>query len=124
MFGKISLLTIFTSSLVGHKPQLSTLKAFCTDALENALAATFLCANHVRCFFHFRGNIERKLDELRMPRAAGSEIVKDVMGCLTQLQCGLVDAKSAEIFGEMLTGFKARWNELEKPYSSYFMVGS
>lgn len=92
------------------------MKAFCTDALENALAATFLCANHVRYYLHFRGNIERKLDELRMPCAAGSEIVKDVMGCPTKLQCGLV--KSAEIFGEMLTGLKARWNELEKPYNS------
>ena len=67
---------------------------------------------------HFRGNIERKVDELRIPRAVASEIVKDVMGCPTQLQRGLVDAESAEKFDEMLTGFKARRNELKKPYNS------
>ncbi len=111
----------FASSLVGQRPQLSSLKAFGTDgelALENALAATFPCAHHVRCFLHFRGNIERKLYELTIPRAVASEIVKDVMGCPTQLQRGLVDADSADKLDKMLTGFKARWNELEKPYNS------
>ena len=108
----------FASSLVGQRPQLSALKAFGTDgelALENALASTFPCAHHVRCFLHFRGNIERKLDELTIPRAVASEIIKDVMGCPTQLQHGLVDADSADKLDEMLTRFKARWNELEKP---------
>ena len=35
-----------------------------------------------------------------------------------ELQRGLVDPKSAKEFDEMLTGFKARWNELKKPYNS------
>ena len=111
----------FASSLVGQRPQLSSLKAFGTDgelALENALAATFPCAQHVRCFLHFRGNIERKLDGLNIPRAIASEIVKDIMGCPTQLQHGLVDSDSVNRFDDMLAGFRARWNELEKPYNS------
>ena len=55
---------------------------------------------------------------MTIPRAVASEIVKDVMGCPTQLQHGLVDADSADKLDEMLTGFKARWNELEKAYNS------
>ncbi len=73
----------FTSTLIGQRRELSSLKAFGTDgeqALENALAATFPSAQHVRCFLHFRGNIERKLQDLGLPRAVSNEIVKDIMG--------------------------------------------
>lgn len=84
----------FSSSLVGQRKQLSSIKAFGTDgelALENALEATFPNAQHVRCFLHFRSNIERKLHELNIPSALKTEIVKDIMGNPSQLQHGLVD---------------------------------
>ena len=111
----------FSSTLVGQRPHLSSLKAFGTDgelALENALKATFPMAQHVRCFLHFRGNIERKLQELNLPRSASSEIVHDIMGSPMQLQHGLVDAKTVEEMDDMLKRFESRWNELEKPYNS------
>lgn len=111
----------FSSSLVGQRRQLSSLQAFGTDgelALESAFTATFPQAQHVRCFLHFRGNVERKLQELGIPRSVSSEIIKDIMGCPTQLQRGLVDAESPEKLDDMLSGFKRRWNEFEKPYNS------
>lgn len=111
----------FSSSLVGQRSQLSSLLAFGTDgelALENALAASFPKAQHVRCFLHFRQNIERKLKELNIPKPVVLEIVKDIMGCPTQLQRGLVDADNEMKMDIMLSGFESRWNEFEKPYNS------
>ena len=111
----------FSSSLVGQRQQLSSLQAFGTDgelALENAFMATFPRAQHIRCFLHFRGNVERKLQDLGVPRSVLGEIVKDIMGCPTQLQHGLVDAESAEKLDDMLSGLARRWNEFEKPYNS------
>ena len=111
----------FTSFLVGQRPQLRSIKAFGTDgesALENALESSFVGAQHVRCFLHFKGNIEHKLNELKIPTSIKEEIVKDVMGSPSQLQHGLVDAKSVEQLDSLLLKFKARWNELEQPYNS------
>ena len=67
---------------------------------------------------HFRGNIERKLQELKLPRNAASEIVCDIMGSPTRLQHGLVDAKSMEEMDDLLKRFETRWNELERPYNN------
>ena len=111
----------FSSALVGQRPHLSSLQAYGTDgelALENALKATFQNAQHVRCFLHFRGNIERKLQELKLPCNAASEIVCDIMGSPTRLQHGLVDAKNVEEMDDMLKRFETRWNELERPYNN------
>ena len=103
----------FLSSLVGQRQKLSSLQAYGTDgelALENALATTFPQAQHVRCFLHFRDNIQRKLRELK-----SCMIVKDIMGCPSQLQLGLVDSESVD---DLLARFERRWNEFEKPYNS------
>ena len=111
----------FTSSLVGQRSHLTSLQAFGTDgelALENALKTTFPNAQHVRCFLHFRQNIEHRLHEMGIPTSVASEIVKDIMGSPSQLQCGLVDCDNKEKLDEMLRAYKSRWNELEKPYNS------
>ena len=111
----------FASSLVGQRQQLSSLQAFGTDgelALENALMATFPNPQHVRCFLHFKGNIEQKLRELNVPSSVAAEIVKDIMGNPSQLQRGLVDAESTEKLEECLISFSKRWNKFEKPYNS------
>ena len=65
----------FSSSLVGQRQQLSSLKGLGTDgevALEKALAASFPSAQHVFCFLQFRCNIERKLRELGVPHSAST----------------------------------------------------
>ena len=52
------------SSLVSIRPELALIKAYGTDSeatLEKALSTTFPTAVHLRCFLHFRGNVENKL---------------------------------------------------------------
>ena len=72
----------------------------------------------MRCFLNFRGNLERKLQELGIPRPVSNEIIKDIMGYPSQLQYGLVDAQSTEQLDEMLAKLKGCWSELERPYNS------
>ena len=55
----------FSSALIGLQPRLVDLRAFGTDG-EAALAeASFPKACHLRCFLHFKGNIEQKLNVWR-----------------------------------------------------------
>ena len=108
----------FSSFLVGQRPQLSSIKAFGTDgelALENALSTTFANAQHVRCFLHFKGNVERMVQELNVPSPIRAKITKDVMGNPLQLQYGLVDAESPEQLDDLLLKLKGC---LERPYNS------
>jgi len=111
----------FSSVLVGQRPKLSSVQAFGTDgelALENAFMASFHSAQHVRCFLHFKGNLERKLQDLKVPHTVRIEIIQDVLGNPSQLQHGLVDAESNEELDEQLSKFEGCWNELERPYNS------
>ena len=111
----------FSSSLVSLRKELSSLKAFGTDgeiALERAFMTTFTKAIHLRCFLHFRGNIEQKLRDLSIPSTVSKEIVKDIMGCPSRLELGLVDAQDSAQFDEMLLSLEKRWNEFEAPYNS------
>ena len=56
-------------------------------------------------FFHFRGNIEEKLQQLNHPQSVLKEFVYNVLGNPSQLQQRLVDAESESEFDSMLTGF-------------------
>ena len=67
--------------------------------------ATFPNAQHVRCFLHFKGDIEQKVRELNVPSSVAAEMVKDIMGNPSQLQHDLVDAESTEQLDEHLTSF-------------------
>ena len=69
----------------------------------------------MRCFLHFRGNLERKLQELGLPRPVSNEIIEDIMGYPSQPQYCLVDAQSTEQLDEILAKLKGRWSELEWP---------
>ena len=111
----------FSSSLIGQQPNLVNLQAFGTDgetALANALSASFPNAVHVRCFLHFKGNIEHKLNELKIPASIAKEFVEDIMGKPTRFQLGLVDAKDFTHLDEMLAKIEPVWNEREKPFNS------
>ena len=111
----------FSSSLIGQQPNLVNVRAFGTDgeaALANALSASFPKAVHVRCFLHFKGNIEHKLSELRIPANVAKEFIDDIMGKPTKFQLGLVDAKDPAHLDEMLTNIQRVWNDREKPFNS------
>ena len=100
----------FASSLVSKKPELAELKCFGTDgeaALVKAFSAVFTKALHLRCFLHFRQNIERRLQELGISSTVIKEYRKDIFGEPQCLQLGLVDVSSE-------SELKTKLNSLEK----------
>ena len=61
----------FASSLVGLKPSLRSLRVFGTDgerAISKAMHVVFEKAVHLRCFLHFKGNLDMKLREYGVPK--------------------------------------------------------
>ena len=119
----------FASALVSRRPDLTQLHCFGTDgeaALVNALSTVFPHAIHLRCFLHFRGNIEAKLRQLNLPQSVAKEFIYDIFGNVSQLQQGLVDAEDETKLDSMLTSFQSTWNEREAPFNSppNFTAGS
>ena len=91
-----------------------------------AFSTAFFNAIHLCCFLHFRGNIEEKLCQLKVPSVVVKAFVYDVLGNLAELELGLVDAEGEAVFDCMLASLKVVWNEREKPYNSppHFIPGS
>ena len=111
----------FASSLISLRSFLSKLKCFGSDredALVKAFSTAFPNAIHLRCFLHFRGNIEEKLRQLKLPSVVVKAFVHDVLGNPAQLEFGLVDAEDEAEFDSTLASLKVVWNEREKPYNS------
>lgn len=105
----------FFSHLVGLRPNLRDVQCFGTDgekALEEALHTQFRFATHLRCFLHFRGNIESKLADLGISKTNAQEFVRDIFGNPAMLEEGLVDADSADLDTEF-DAFKAVWDARE-----------
>ena len=111
----------FASSLVSKRPELAQLQCFGTDgetAIVKAFSAVFTKAIHLRCFLHFRQNIERKLQELRVSSAITKEYRKDIFGDPQCLQLGLVDVCSKAELINKLNSLEEKWNNLERPFHS------
>ena len=105
----------FFSQLVGLCPALKNLRCFGTDgekALVNALHTQFKSAIHLRCFLHFRGNLEDKLANIGISKTNAQEFLRDVFGNPAVLEDGLVDADVAELDKDF-RNLKDVWNERE-----------
>ena len=110
----------FASSLVSKQPQLAKLHCFGTNgeaALVKAFSAVFPGAIHLRCFLHFRQNIEQKLREFGIGAAAVKEYKKDIFGDPIQLQFGLVDSSSESDLDNKLDQLEKKWDDLEIPFN-------
>ena len=99
-------------------PALRNIKAFGTDgekALANAFENAYPDAIHVRCFKHFRDNIEHKLKSINLDSTSCEEILADIFGTSDseQIQLGLVDSTDANDFATKLLALQVRWNDLE-----------
>jgi len=99
-------------------PSLRGIKAFGTDgelALVNAFENAFPNALHLRCFKHFRDNIESKLKSLNLMPSSCEEILCDIFGVTDseQTQLGLVDAVDTTDFASKLNALEERWNHFE-----------
>lgn len=109
----------FASALVSKRPQLVNLQSFGSDgeaALVNAFCTVFNKAIHLRCFLHFKGNIEEQLQNRHIGRCVASSILHDIFGNPAQLELGLVDAESESALDAMISGLKDVWNEREAQF--------
>ena len=75
-------------------------------------------AVHLRCFLHFRQNIEHKLQEFGVSSAVIKEYRRDIFGDPQSLQVGLVDVSSKSELESKLASLEKKWNDLEKPFHS------
>lgn len=111
----------FASSLVGLNPRLKNIHAFGTDgekALFDAFNSVFSSALHVRCFLHFRGNLDAKLKSLGIAKKEIIEFLHDIFGNPNNLEEGLVDAANEEEFEKTLSEFHEIWNAREAKYNN------
>ena len=107
----------FTSTLVGLRQSLSSLRSFGTDgesALIHACQHSFPSAIHLLCCNHVRRNINDKLCELSIPESVRLMITQDIFGkqvgsCHFE---GLVDVKSDSEFEKGLDMLTHKWNDL------------
>ena len=98
------MLTTTFSTLLKIKPSIRNVVAVGTDgeqALVKALRAVFSEQTiHLRCFFHMKDNIRRKLTDLLVPESVREEIVTDIFGSQqgTVYTNGILDASDEKDF--------------------------
>ena len=95
------------------------LQAFGTDgekALANALHTVFNKAVHVRCFLHFKGNLDSRLQDLGIPKHERIEFLRDVFGNPLQLEGGLVDVDDNS-FEVAVKNLELVWNTRERVFN-------
>ena len=118
---KFSAYRFFASQIVSLRPELTSIKAVGTDgeaALFDAFVNVFPKDIHLRCFSHFKRNIQEKLRTLHFPDKTSKEIIKDTFGTRTEKEwhMGLVDCCDEDTFRTKLENLKHRWDEMEKQY--------
>ena len=113
----------FASTLIGNNKQLRNVLAFGTDGDKNlteALGHNFPFALQLRCFIHFKKNVQEKLRDLGLPSHISQLFLDDIFGKHDgNLKIeGLVDSTSTEDFQQKLEALKDHWNTHELPYAS------
>jgi hypothetical protein len=116
---KYSAYYYLASQLVGLNSNLKNIRAIGTDgesALYSALTTVFPHAVHLRCFNHFKKNIENKLQSIHLPTPFIKEILHDIFGVRleSERQLGLVDTQDEIDFLEKLEILKEKWDKLER----------
>ena len=110
----------FASSLVGLRPSLSNIRSIGTDgevALVNAFKTVFTQAQSLRCFLHFKSNLDEKLRKLTVPRFVRVDILRDVFGNPEEFEEGLVDVEDEQCLQASLLSLKDVWDDKESPYN-------
>ncbi|XP_028413858.1 uncharacterized protein LOC114536703 [Dendronephthya gigantea] len=108
----------FAHSLVTLKPELDAVLACGTDgerALVNGFKRNMRFAVFLRCFLHFKANIERELISRGITGNAKKEFVCEIFGKQEGdiKYFGLVDCESEEEFDEKLQQLQPIWEERE-----------
>ena len=90
----------FASTLIGLQKELKHVLAFGSDgdkAIIEAPSQNFPFTVQLRCFLHFKKNVEQKLKELRIPSQVSQEFLFGKRVANT-FQEGLVDSCSVQQF--------------------------
>ena len=95
---------------------------FGTDGDKNlteALGHNFPFALQLRCFIHFKKNVQEKLRDLGLPSHISQQFL-DIFGKRDgNLKIeGLVDSTGVEDFQQKLEALEDNWNTRESPYAS------
>ena len=112
----------FAATLISHNKKLRNALCFGADgdkALVEAFAHNFPYALQLRCFIHFKENVQEKLHSLCFPSSISDRLLADIFGkhsgsVYTE---GLVDCASEEAFDSMLQQLKDVWDEYEQPFA-------
>ena len=104
----------FSSTLVGLRPKLSSLKSFGTDgevALYLSIKHSFPSTIHLLCSIHARRNIKSKLREMGVNESVQKMIVGDIFGKQvgTQYLEGLVDEANDQQYEDVLHSLCGKW---------------
>ena len=114
----------FASTLIGSSKQLRFLQAFGTDGDENlvdAFSHSFPYAIQLRCFLHFKRNLQEKLCDFGIPKQEAQEFLFDIFGKSegnVRME-GLVDCSSIVDFDSKFEALEETWNSRESPYSGH-----
>ena len=105
----------FASTLIGLRKELKHVLAFGTDgdkAIVEALSHNFPFAVQLRCFLHFKKNVEQKLKEFGVPTQIMQEFLLDTFGkrVANTYHEGLVDSNSVQEFDECIENLKPLWD--------------
>ncbi len=87
--------------------------------LTEALGHNFPQAIQLRCFIHFKKNVQEKLRNLGIPSTIANEFIDDIFGTKvgTSKLEGLVDVSSVEDFENKIAKLEGPWNDRERPFS-------
>ena len=119
---QFSTFNYFASTLIGYNKSLRNILAFGTDGDKNmteALGHNFPFALQLRCFLHFKKNVEEKLRDLAIPHHTSQMFLDDIFGKSegNVRMGGLVDASSVDDFDHKLDALEQPWNTREAPYA-------
>ena len=109
----------FCSTLVGLHKGLKQILAFGTDGDKALVSHNFPFAAQLRCFLHFKKNVEQKLRELGIPSQISQEYIANIFGKKVgnTYEEGLVDSCSVQQFNERFEIFKNLWDTREMSFA-------
>lgn len=105
-------------TLVGLLHALRSIRSFGTDGARrlSTLFLEKLCICNV--FLHFRGNLDAKLKQLGISKSCRVEFLRVVFGNPAELEEGLVDVNSDELFEATIQSLEKVWNEREQQFNA------
>lgn len=108
----------FAHALTVAKPELEGILSCGTDgerALIDGFKRNFTFAIFLRCFLHFKDNINRELASRGISAGVKKQFIDEIFGKQVESTkfYGLVDCDGEDEFDEKLEGLKTKWNERE-----------